>query len=839
MSIIVNTIPNIKAFRSLGKSRLLGEVPGILDPLTLAEALSINFATPRLMCCYWAEGEEFQHRLAKRDETLVKQVMHWGVAIDVDRHDKDGKKQPWKNAEQPWEILETLQEKAPELWPSYFYSTKNGVRLIYVLTRRVTTPDIESLIASLHLRLTAAGIEADPATKDWTRFFVLPFVTKDGGEKLWENNTIFCESFNKLLDPDLLLQTVREFSPCVVQGDQPDAAASDRLLWGDNNKMTPVCRRAKQLLENNSFAIYLFGGAACDFAPGERDSKLNKMAWSVVRTLFGKKGMEEVGPETAYAVMRRGVSRLPRDEDDPDKDWTQALYEKTCRIWEQCADEAETQKLTDEEEELQILSGFKQMLQAEDVDIRQLMAQAGAETEVAVLKRHLIAMSRGQLYVMGRDGKYSPYPVSRDTLHGTVEQQGLGRFYGLHKFGERVNEMDIIREAGFPIQTVTGRLGQKRATVCGLGTGQTSLNVPTYNLADIAPLYSKDVDKWLTVLAGVNYDRLVDWISHSQDIARPICALSLTGGPGAGKSFLAELMGCLFGPGSKNNHTIFGQWNIGLRDNPVIHIDEGLAELANMRNIDATFRELITGGNLILSQRRVDERSYEVYPRMMITANNLDALHKIVAGRDLDDDSHNALAERILHIEVNDEARPLVKRKITENWIRGDKIALRHFAFLYATRTKPSRWEGEGRFLVEGVRESAMLQDARFNTPLMEAVQRTLLKAIESCGNAGKGIYTDGPVVISGAAAVKELMSLNSQEFFEVKDKSLRSIGAALRKMANGAEVRKDGRRLHCVPIEHVLKQALESGAQCSKTKEIYLEAYGADKLTALTRRTS
>jgi hypothetical protein len=837
MSIIVNTLPHIKAFRSLGRSRVLGEVPGILDPMNLNEALSMNFATPRLMCCYWSEGSELQHRLAKKDERMVDKVVHWGVAIDVDRHSPDGKKMPWDNAEQPWEILETLQEKAPELWPSYFYSTKNGVRLIYVLTRKVTTPDIESVIAGLHERLTDAGIETDPATKDWTRFFVLPFVTKESGEKLWENETIFCEEFDRQLDPDILLQAVREFSPCVIDGDRPSDVASDRLLWGDNGKQTPACRRARQLLETNSFAIYLFAGAACDFAPGERDSKINKMAWSVVRTLFGKKGMEEIGPEMAYAVMRRGVSRLPRDEDDPDKDWTQALYEKTCRIWEQCVDEMEAQKLTDEEEELQILSGFKQMLQDDDVDIRELMAKSGVETEVAVMKRHLIAVSRNQLHIMGRDGRYSPSPTSRDCLHGTVEQQGLGRFYGLRQFGERINEADIIRDGGFAIQTVRGRLGQKRATVSGLGTDQTALNVPTYNLANIEPLYSNAVDKWLQVLAGVNYDRLVDWISHSQDISRPICALSLTGGPGAGKSFLAELMGCLFGPGSKNNHTIFGQWNIGLRDNPVIHIDEGLAELANMRNIDATFREMITGGNLVLSQRRVDERSFEVYPRMMITANNLEALHKIVAGRDLDDDSHNALAERILHIKVHDEARALVKRKITENWIRGDKIALRHFAFLYATRTKPSKWEGEGRFLVEGERDSTMLQDARFNTPLMEAVQRTLLKAIESCGNAGKGIDIDGPSVISGAAAVRELMMLNSQEFFEVKDKSLRSIGAALKKMANGAEVRKDGRRLHRVPIEHVLKQALESGAQCSRAKEIYLEAYGAASLEALTRK--
>jgi hypothetical protein len=815
---------------------------------TLAEALETHYATPTLFCGYFIEDEENLPRLAKKDERFIqsrgKEVYVSMLAVDYARPHVDGKKSPWTDPEEPWELLANLAG-TPELWPTVFYSTKNGARLIYVLKRALTTHDAERAYVKLLDRLRPLGIEGDDNTKDWTRFFVLPFATKqeinDAGivvheEKLWENPTIFCETFpDSVLDPDVLLSETRTFEACIIEGDQPDAKACDRLLWRDS-KQTPAHRRGKELLKNNSFGAYLFDGHACDFAPGTRDSKINSMVWSVVRTLYGKRGLEETGPEFAFAVMRRGVSQMPPDDDEPDKSWTEVLWDKVCRIWEQAVDEEEIQSLTDEEKEQQILAGWKMQLTKAGTSIQGLLAQTGIEKELELMKRFLVLISpKGELFLLNQYGDYSTIGTPSSGLHGAIEGMGLGRLYGLERFGDRITEGELKRQHGFPIAEVVGELGIEAGRLSGLHEGHPTLHIPTYHLLDIDPLFVQEVDDWLHAFGGESYERLIDWIGHAQNTPRPICALSLTGGASSGKTFFGELMGARFGPGQKNGAQIFGQWNFRLRDNPVIHLDEDLGNLKGVTNLDARFREFVTGGNFTLSQRNVDERSYEVYPRVIISANDLEALKHIVASRDLADASHEALAERLLHIEVGKKAQRLLERDVTENWIKGDKLALRHFAWLYENRTQPSLWQGSGRFLVEGDRQAEVLQESRFSSPTIVAVQQALVKIVESSGNMASGAEILGGYVICSATRIAEMMNQQSHHFYNI-NKSPKLIGAALRNLSNG-EGTKSPFRLWHVPIEILLRYAIETGAPCKRLRELYEEVHGARGLRALENR--
>jgi hypothetical protein len=294
-------------------------------------------------------------------------------------------------------------------------------------------------------------------------------------------------------------------------------------------------------------------------------------------------------------------------------------------------------------------------------------------------------------------------------------------------------------------------------------------------------------------------------------------------------------MGAMFGPGMKNGAQIFGQWNFRLRDNPVIHLDEDLGELQGIKNIDARFREFVTGGNFTLSQRNVDERSYEVYPRVILAANDLEALRHIMASRDLADASHYALAERLLHIEVDEDAKHLVTRNVTENWIKDECLALRHFAWLYENRAIPSEWAGIGRFLVEGDRKSEVLQESRFSSPVIEAVQRALVKIVESNGNLSAGAEVKGTVVKASATRISELMNMQSHDFYAVT-KSPKAIGAALRKLANNLSTRHPVRLWH-VPIEILLRYAIETGAPCDRLRKLYTEAHSPAALQALEER--
>jgi hypothetical protein len=844
----VGIIPHISAGKAIGKCLAEGLPITYLERPTLGEALETHYETPALFCGYYVEGEEKLPRMAKKDERLIQskggRVFVSCLAVDYDRPKVDGKKNPWTDPEEPWDLLALLAE-TPELWPTVYYSTKNGSRLIYVLTRALTTHEAGQAYLKLLDRLRALGIEGDDNTKDWTRFFVLPFATKwdlnekneiVGREPLWENDTIFCETFpDSVLNPDILLTETRTFEPCLIEGDYPDSKQCDRLLWKDS-KQTPAHRRAKELLKNNAYGAYLFDGHACDFEPGFRDSKINAMAWSVVRTLYGKRGLEETGPEFPFAVMRRGVAQIAPDDDEPDKSWVEVLWDKVCRIWEQAVDEEEIQALSDEEKEQQVLAGWKAQLVKDGTSIQGLMAKTGINSEIKLMKRYLILISpRGELFLLDQHGNYKTSSTPSAGLHGAVESMGLGRLYGLERFGERIREGELKRECGFPITDVIGELGAQTARVTGLDGDFPKLHIPTYHLIDIDPLFVPEVDEWLRVFAGDQYDRLVDWIGHAQQADRPICALSLTGGASAGKTFFGELMGARFGPGMKNGAQIFGQWNFRLRDNPVIHLDEDLGELKGVRHIDARFREFVTGGNFTLSQRNVDERSYEVYPRVIVSANDLGALEHIVAGRDLADASHLALAERLIHIDVNSDAKSLVVREVTENWIKGDKLALRHFAWLHENRTKPSRWAGSGRFVVEGDRNSEVLQESRYSSPTIEAVQRALVKIVESSGNMAAGAEVLDDMVLASATRISEMMNMQSHDFYNVT-KSPKAIGAALRKLANNECTRHPVRLWH-VPIEILLRYAIETGAPCARLREIYSAKNGSEELLALENK--
>lgn len=829
LNLRIGVVPSIQSHVSLSRS-LKDEIQlKFMESMTLGQALEHQFDTPALFCTYYIEGEEKIPRLSKPCERLVqtkgKDIWISMLAVDYDLPKVDGKKAPWESEDGPWDLLAQLSDH-PELWPTAFYSTRHGARLVYALSRALSPHDAEKAYGKLLSRLREVGIEGDENTRDWTRLFALPFITKDDGTKLWEDPTIFVETYpDRLLNPDLLIERqAAPFVPCIVDGDKPDAKQVERILWRESAQ-SPFHKRAKELLKNNSFAAYLFDGSAADFRSGERDSKINTMAWTVVRTLFGKKGMEEIGPEHAYAVMHRGIAQMSPDEDEPNKDWTDVLWEKTCRIWEAAVDKAELERRTDEEIENEVLAGWRKAQIEEGLSVQGLLAQTGMKDERALLKRNLIVIAGRDNYLLGPRGVYSSYPVPIAGLHGAIEMMGLGRLYGLERFGERVSETDLRREHGVPVQEVVGRLGQKGAALSGLDSEHRTLYVPTYYRRDIEPAYVREVEEWLQVFAGERFDRLADWIAHSQDVPRPICALSLTGPPGAGKSFLAELLGAMFGPGQKNNETVFGQFNFRLKDNPVIHIDEGLENLKG-RHIDAKFREFVTGGNLMLSQKNVDDRSYEVYPRVIISANNLDALHHIVASRDLDDDSHAALVERILHLEIDGKARRLVERKRTENWIRGDKLALRHFAWLYENRSIPSKYEGAGRFVVEGDRRSEMLEGTRFNSPLIEAVMRVLIRAIEAVGSVANApeIDDDGMVMCS-ASAVSQLMSQQQADFYNLP-RSPKGVAKALKRLSNNKSVKHPTRRW-LVPLEFLLNYAIETGAKCDRLQQAFKEAHG------------
>lgn len=782
LALRVGVIPQ-KEFRSLGKGG------GLMASASLRQVLTEQFTTAALFCTYYVEGEDRWPRLRKRGTDLAwvrdrgGQVFTGCLVFDYDRPKVDGRKSPWESREAPAEVL--LQLLEADLQPTAFYSTKHGARMIYVLDRPLPVEQGEQAYHVMLRLLQQAGVHSDENTADWTRFFVAPYVTKED-EKLWELDSIFVDMFDTVLSADWVLSQGAVPQAIELDGNAPDIDTCSRLLETiakGKHVATDFVRQAKKRLQGSPYFDVIFHGSPPPWPDGERNSGLWKLVGHATRRLWG---VEEMTHVHVYALVRALADRMEPSADDPTP-YSEKLWDMVCRTWEKQHDEEEIQRATTEQVLERALAGMRAQARANGQPLHVIAAKRGM-SEIDWVREHLIAMCGAETYLMTAGGYYTATPIRNcNGLQGAIKHLGLEDLYGLvDRDGEVVGRDDLLKHRGFAVGDIRLELGLQHGELRDLDQPLPTLALPSYHLIPEDAQFVPIVDTYLRTLAGDNYERLVDWLAFAQDIRRPICALSLCGESSTGKTFLAELVGARFGPGQRNDESVFGTHNGGLVRNPVINFDEGAAVFQNTKAVDEVFRTYTTGGTLSIKEKYRVTMQAEVYPRIIIGANDIEALRSVIAGRDLNDASYKALEFRVLHIEVCAAAAAWLSehggRELTENWIRGDRLALRHLAWLHENRPKRSRWEGNGRLLVEGDKGSEVLEEMRWSTPEIEAVLRAILRALKLHDTRGSRA-----ILPNGAETLYGVVLVNSNGLLEfmgsVMDHELRRVNLTLRKI--------------------------------------------------------
>lgn len=787
---------------------------GRLEVLPLTEAIERGWENEAGFVTYITVEEETWPRLAKPMLKPIRQaggtVLVTCLVLDYDRHAEDGAKLPWQDdGTEAWEVMVQV-EQADLPWPRWFYTTKHGLRLVYELAKPMSPEDSERAYQALLDLFEERGIPMDRATGDWTRLFFLPYIEKDG-ENLADLDFVFHEEFEpEPLDGHQLLadSLVKPVQHVSLDGERPDAEEADAMLAvSGSNAHTEFFKRAKKLLAKSPDAPYLFENQRPPCEPGERDDWILRFVGRVMTRLWTK--IEGLTAEQCYALMRPAVALIEAGEKDP----CEALWDKVQRTWEKKHEHNEIVRVSFEEKQARIVAGFEQQCRRCDVSL-QALADTHSMTPFDYVRQHLIVKGGGQgVFLMQADGTYIPRRLDQSAMFNRINGMGLAEVYGLHNAeGLLRSDREVVQLRGTGISHVVGELGLHSAELRDIGKPTMHLAVPTYHLRnDLQPMFVKNVDTFLRKLAGENYERLADWIGHALDIYKPICALSIAGPPGAGKSLLGEVLGACFGPGEKNAHQVLtSDWNTGLRDNPVLHIDEGLPA---GKKVDELLRVYVSGGNIPITQKRVDAVTCEIYPRLVITANDLDALRDAVSSRDLGDAAHEALATRVLHLDAHVDAADWFAavggRKLTENWVQGDSLAVRHFLWLHQNRNRPSDWAGGGRFLVEGDREAQEVQEFRYQT---DAAQLVLKAIVEGLRNKTALVTINGNEVTTTSSAVHNYLG----QGWDTKI-SIQKVGRVLTKLAVVGERRIPGSRIRCYSLKlDVLAQfAIEHGIDC------------------------
>lgn len=804
-------------------------------------------------------------RLRKRGNDLRsleqqgRQVFASLLAFDYDRPKKDGAKQPWESPEEPAEILERLIEAG--LLPTVFYSTKHGARLVYVLDTPVPVARAEEAYRVMLGILQRAGVACDTGTADWSRLFRLPYVTPEGATPLWEESFIWHETFEgELLSIDWVLGKTEEVERLDLEGSEcPERSLCDDMLeavTADGKVVqTDLVRQAKKRLQGSPHFDIIFHRSMPPWVEGERNTGLWKLVGHVVARLWG--GIEDLTHVHVFALLRPIAERMPPSDDDPTP-YVDKLWDMVCRTWEKRHEDVRFERLSFEQEAERALVGFREQARADGKSLEIVAAKLGA-TETDVMRDHLIAVaSSNEVYLLDRDGYYTTQPVGTLGLHGAIRAIGAPKLYDmLDERGELVPADALIRRHGFAIAQVRQEVGAENGYLRDLESPTPTLVLPSYHLIhEPNPEFVREVDLWLRALAGDEYERLVDWLAFAQQADRPICALSLVGGSNAGKTFLAELLGARFGPGKKNGDAAMTQYNAGIAANPVIHVDEGVAFFkGNSKAPDELLRTYITGGNLELNQKYMRPRVAEAYPRLVIAANNVDALRTAIGWRDLDNDSYAALTSRILHIQVcGHEAATYLKgiggRKATDNWMKGERLALRHLAWLYENRPAVSRWAGSRRLLVEGVSASPdsagsrLIESMRWASPQSEAVIRVVLRATRFKKTTGAQTVFESPefpdwILVSSNGAFEYVKNQMDLELRSVPNLTMRTVKRVLQSMGPGDSEgvrlsKEDRRRVWRVDPAIVVDFALAHGMDPSPVKAPFIAKYGEQEWEAV-----
>lgn len=225
--------------------------------------------------------------------------------------------------------------------------------------------------------------------------------------------------------------------------------------------------------------------------------------------------------------------------------------------------------------------------------------------------------------------------------------------------------------------------------VAGTYTAQCVRVDPT-----LRPRYHADVAAWLTALGGEHHSQLLDWLASAPKLDKPICALYLDAEQGVGKSMLTMGLARIW---SKDSLVVaYAEATGGFQDtllrSPIIVAEEKIASASFQDSDSSVFRRII--GNRI--QVRALYRapvSLASYPRLIVAANNSDALH---IREDMNTQDIEAVRIRVGYIRVHDEPRRVLEAlahrggfksssDMTQSWVSGGAIA-EHVLHLHDTR---------------------------------------------------------------------------------------------------------------------------------------------------------
>lgn len=675
-------------------------------------------------------------RAAGGDVKVCAFVWDW----DTSKLSKTGEKEPINSVSLAtfWDLMLDLPDSVRE-WAlkfTYYYTTKNGIRLVYALTTPIPCDKAEALHKFLTRQLREGGVFVDELS-DWTRSFRLPRITRrdhpgDVGYVWPTEDSFFEEVWQDLVfDPIALVGEGILSVPSVVPAvlDYPQPTVSDvQALIGTEGERPDWWTSVKKLLKEKHCYTTLYEHRLMAQV-GTRDMTLIRFVGEVcVAMAKAKKSGHPVGPSQVYALLYNSVAQLEADADTPD--WTVKCWRTTLKYWAVELAKIEERAIQKEANHLigmsltdRIVQGMKEWCQAPE------LRQEGEAARAWATQHFLVYTPGERVHVIKPDGTYDFVGVRDNKLKARIRELGMETAiplgYDTDKGFVSYPPGTLLERHGTAITQIEGHAAGPGNWVKGLRTDHATMVLRLYRRkTDLQPKFHEKADKWLRMLCGNDtntYRRLTTYTGWALAFDEgPIAAAALIGARGAGKKMYAQALAECITTELVADSGDMGKFGANLMRTPFIVINEGMKKSREGYDPADYFR-LLTGGDPLMVERKfMDPVLIRAPFRVILLANNTDILVKI-AGHDknLSMDDKAALAQRLFVIRINEEAPSWLRAQGGERYTRGwiskdaggvnssDYVLAEHFMWLYQNRPDV---EFGNRFLVEGDTQEDIVQ---------------------------------------------------------------------------------------------------------------------------------
>lgn len=639
-----------------------------------------------------------------------------------------------------WPLLDGLAHVVYSSWShaTELAGQRASLRVILPLSRPCQPEEWDALWLAVATRVgggvalpvTEPRGPVDPRCRDAAHVYYCPAHPAGAESSVW-----FHLQDGAPIDVDRMLAA----GPC---GDQPIVLVLSEIAERYARRRTDAARelgaRLRRLARGESFA-----------GPGERDDATWRLACVLAREF------PDASERLLCAVLEPSLAAMRAESPGGDGADSGRASDKVRRAIEAAREDADRREDVESSHARALLRAAGRERCYEPEEISALMRAAGARDAVD-LSRRWVLQDDGTFYLLEhRDGRASyagPFtarslPLAAEIRLAAAQSAGVVTWSEVNGKRKPLPGTEVAQRYGTVVDRVVTDLAAQASTF----DGRVLTRAPC-PMRRIEPRRSEVVEGWLAALCGEALPRVLDWLAVVTDVRRECAALYLHGKTGAGKGLLAHGVARIWTEGGPPDLEDVlpggsGGWNSRMQDCPLAFADERVPKDQRGYVRTEELRAFISARTRTSKNKYERDGQLKGATRLIIAANNPTLLQ---AGANLTQEDIEAIAERLLYVEVSEAGKLFLDslpRERVEALVHADEIAA-HALWLAQTRVV----ERQSRFVVAGGRDKvikAMTVSGGLRSAILNWVVLWLLDPVKVAGRDLVRVH-GGEVLVSG-----------------------------------------------------------------------------------------